>query len=77
MDLSTLIVPITVIVGLVNGVRLLNAPQATAFVLFILAVVLGLVFGLLHLFGLNVETGIIAGLASSGLYRLGQVVGGR
>jgi hypothetical protein len=71
------LVALAVIIGIVNGVSLLNAPQVTSFVKFLLALAFGLLFGIIGLFGLNIETGLIAGLASSGLYKLGQVVGGK
>lgn len=66
---------ISVIIGIVNGISLLNAPQITSFVKFIIALVLGLIFGAVGLFGLNIETGIIVALSSSGLYKLTQNIG--
>ncbi len=67
-----------VIIGLVNGIKLV--PQKyfvfDSFLSFVLAVVLGVVFGLLHLFGLDVQTGIVVALASSGLYKVATKVGG-
>ncbi len=72
-----------VIIGLVNGVRLFkegsesNPKNYWGFVLFAFAMASGVLFGLLHLFGLTVETGIVVALASSGLYRIGEKVGGK
>lgn len=72
-----------VIIGLVNGVRLIKEGQESnpknywGFVLFMIAMAVGVGFGLTHMFGLTVETGIVAALASSGLYRIGEKVGGK
>lgn len=66
-----------VIVGVVNGVRLLKEQDRWGFILFAIALGVGVVLGLLNMFGLNVETGIVAALASSGLYRIGEKVGGK
>jgi len=49
----------------------------TGFYLFCAAVVLGLLFGALQWFGLTLESGLIAALASSGLYQVAAKVGGR
>ena len=74
---TNLIVGVAVIIGIVNGVALLNAPQVTPFVKFLIALALGLAFGVIGLFGLNLQTGIIASLVSSGLYKISQNVGGK
>lgn len=66
-----------VIIGLVNGIRLAREQDKIGFILFICALLLGVGFGLLHLFGLTVEMGIVVALASSGLYRVGEKVGGQ
>lgn len=65
------------IVGLVNGFRLLKEGMDSSpknywgFGLFMLAMVAGLVFGYLHWFTLDsMQAGFLAGLASSGLYRV-------
>jgi prepilin signal peptidase PulO-like enzyme (type II secretory pathway) len=73
---ADLVVAVAIIIGIVNGVTLLNAPQVTPFVKFLIALALGLLFGVIGLFGMNLETGIIAGLSSSGLYKLSQNIGG-
>lgn len=64
------------IIGLVNGIRLFEENKRS-FVYFIIAVVTGLVFGYLHFFGLTVESGLVAALASSGVYKVAQKVGGQ
>lgn len=63
-----------VIIGLVNGARLLETSRK-GFFYFLGAVVVGILLGALHYFGLTIETGIIAALASSGLYRVAEKVG--
>lgn len=65
------------IIGIVNGLRLAKETDKTGFFLFICALVIGILFGLLNLFGLNAETGIVVALASSGLYRVGEKFGGQ
>lgn len=67
---------LAVIIGAVNGVRLLKAQDLWGFIFFVSAIVVGVVLGFLNYFGLTVETGIVAALASSGLYRVGEKIGG-
>lgn len=82
-DLGALAVAITVITGVVNGIalataKLPNIETFKGFINFVIAVVLGLVFGALHFFGLSgVEAGIVAALAASGLYKFTQNIGGK
>jgi len=64
------------IVGFVNGLRLLQEKSYWGFIFFAVAVALGTLFGFLHWFGLTIADGFLAGLASSGLYRVGEKVGG-
>lgn len=68
---------IAVIIGFVNGIQLFSQPDRRGFYYFVAAVVLGVVLGLVHLFGLTLETGIVAALASSGLYKVASKVGGQ
>jgi uncharacterized membrane protein len=68
---------IAVIIGIVNGIRLLQAQNKWGFIFFCCAVGVGLILGALHFFGLSIETGLVAALASSGLYRVGEKVGGQ
>ena len=68
---------IAVIVGIVNGISLLGSPKITSFVKFLIALAVGLIFGVIGLFGMNIETGILLGLASSGLYKVSQNIGGK
>lgn len=66
------------IIGLVNGGRLFQQTDKTGFILFCGAIVVGLLFGYLNWFGLSgLEAGLVAALASSGLYRVGEKVGGK
>lgn len=64
-----------VIIGFVNGVRLIQEKNLWGFTFFLIALVTGIVLGFLGYFGLTVETGILVGLGSSGVYRGLQVVG--
>lgn len=68
---------LAVIIGIVNGVRLLKEQNKWGFIFFALALGVGVGFGLIGYFGLTVETGIVAALASSGLYRVTEKVGGK
>lgn len=61
------------IIGLVNGVSLLKEKNYWGFALFLIALIAGVGFGVLGYFGLDVQTGILTALTSSGLYKLAQV----
>lgn len=64
------------IIGLVNGIRLLQEGNRWGFVYFCSAIAAGVLFGYFNWFGLpSVQLGLLAALASSGLYRVGQVAG--
>lgn len=64
-----------VLIGLINGVKLFELEDKRSFYYFVGAVVLGVLFGVLHLFGVpSIEAGVILALQSSGLYKLAQVV---
>ena len=76
IDLTALSTAMAVIIGLVNGVGLASE-KVTPFLKFVLAMFFGLLFGALHVFGLTVELGIVAALASSGLYKVAEKIGGR
>ena len=64
------------IVGLINLVQK-QYPKVSGLYGVVLAVVLGAAAGYFGLQGLTVETGILAGLGSSGLYKLATKVGGQ
>lgn len=66
---------IAVIIGIVNGVQLFETNRK-GFIYFVIALVTGIVLGLIGFFGLNLESGIVTALASSGLYKVAQKVGG-
>lgn len=67
-----------VIIGFVNGIRLLKARDLWGFLFFVCALVAGLILGALHWFGLpGIEAGFAAGLISSGFYRVGEKIGGQ
>lgn len=80
IDLAALAAAMAVIIGIVNGIALFDQayagegqkPRINSFVKFILAVALGILFGFLGWFGLTVQLGLVAALASSGLYKLTQ-----
>lgn len=63
------------IIGIVNGVQLLS-PKIVGFYSFLLSLGLGVIFGMFHVFGLTLETGIVVALSSSGLYKVAQKMGG-
>lgn len=64
-----------IIIGIVNGIKLFELPDKKSFIYFCIAVVIGIVFGALNLFGVaGVEAGLVIALSSSGLYKLAKVV---
>lgn len=78
MEIEQYAVAAAAIVGLVNGFRLIGDKDYKGFVFFALALASGLFFGHIHWFGLpSMEVGLLVALASSGLYRVGQLVGGK
>ena len=66
-----------VVIGIVNGIRLAKENDKWGFILFTIALIVGVGLGLLRYFGLTVETGIVIALASSGLYRISEKVGSK
>ena len=74
MDVTNVVVG-GAIIGLVNGVTK-QFPQVNGILAWVLAVGLGAVAGLLGLEGLTLQTGIILGLASSGVYKISQNIAG-
>jgi hypothetical protein len=74
IDLTVLGTAMAVIIGLVNGISLIG-PKINSFAKFGISLGLGLLFGYFHTFGLNLESGIVVALASSGLYKLTQNLG--
>lgn len=78
MDTTDFVVAGAVIIGLVNGFRLLEQPDKRGFYYFLGAVAMGVLFGAIGWFGLpSIEVGLTVALGSSGLYRVGQVVSGK
>lgn len=74
------ITAVAVIIGVVRGITLGLAKtkfQATSLVSFVLALITGIVLGLLGYFGLNVQTGIISALVATGVYQTAKKVGGQ
>lgn len=77
--MDPLIQATAVIIGLVNGIALAKDVKTNPwpFILFVCAIVTGLILGLAHWFGLTPETGLVVALGSSGFYKLAQKVGGK
>lgn len=66
-----------VLIGLVNGIQFAINKEWNRFVLWIVAVIAGTLFGFLRWFGLpGIEMGLAVGINSSGVYKVGQVIGG-
>lgn len=77
MDLAIYAVASATLIGLVNGVKLAVNKNWVGFSLFAVSVIAGLIFGMLHWFGLpSPEIGLTLGLAASGTYEVSQRVGG-
>lgn len=77
MDTTQYAVAAFVIIGLVNGLNFAVEGKWGSFALFVAAVLFGLVFGFVHWLGLpNAETGLLVAIASSGVYKVSQKLGG-
>lgn len=63
------------LIGLVNTIQM-TYPQVKGLWGVLTAVGLGLAAGFLHLFGMTPELGLLAGFASSGVYKVSQNFGG-
>jgi hypothetical protein len=74
-QIPTLTFAIATLIGLVNAVQK-TFPKVTGIYGVLLAVFLGVLAGFFNFFGMTIELGLIAGFASSGVYKLGQVVSG-
>jgi len=71
------ITSVAAIIGFINGLKLLENPDKRPFYYFLVAIVLGIVFGVFHIFGVSgVEEGLLVALASSGFYKLSTKIGG-
>ena len=76
-ELNQYVMAAFVLIGLVNGVKLLESDKR-GFVYFLTAVVAGTAFGAFKLFGLpSAEIGLAIGISSSGGYKLAQKLGGQ
>jgi len=77
MDLAIYAMAAFVLIGLVNGIQFALDKNWKSFVFFMTAVIAGTLFGFLKWFGLpSMEIGLAVGLASSGVYKAGQLIGG-
>ena len=63
------------LIGIVNAVKA-QFPQVSGIYAICLAVVLGAIAGYLGLLDLTVQSGIVTGLASSGVYTIAKRAGG-
>ena len=78
MDLTQYALAAFVLIGLVNGIQFALDKNWASFAKFMTAVVAGGLFGFMKWFGLpSVEIGIAAGIASSGVYKTAQIIGGK
>lgn len=64
------------IIGLINGLKLFELPDKKSFYYFLASVIIGAVFGVVHIFKLDLETGILLGLSASGYYKIALKIGG-
>lgn len=77
MDIGQYVIGTTVLIGFVNGVKLAINNNWRGFGFFMTAVISGIIFGYLGWFTIpSVEVGFALGVASSGMYEVGQRVGG-
>jgi hypothetical protein len=75
-ELDQYVMAAFVLIGLVNGIKLLESDKK-GFAYFCVAVVTGTIFGAFQLFGLpSLEVGLAIGISSSGVYKLAQKFGG-
>lgn len=76
MEQSVNLVALPAIIGIVNGISLAKQQDKWPFIMFVAAVLSGMALGYFSVFGLTVETGLVTALASSGLYKVAQKLGG-
>lgn len=78
MDLTQFAFGATMIIGIVNIVKSAMDQNWKSLVLSLAACIAGIVLGFLQWFGIpSAEIGLAIALASSGVYEVGQRVGGR
>lgn len=71
MDFTQYALAVSSIIGLVNGIDLVQRKEWYSVIKFGLAIAAGLLFGAIHWFGLpSMEIGLAIGLASSGVYKI-------
>jgi len=74
------LVAIAVIIGIVKGIvsvlQTYTSVDVNTVFGVLLALVVGIVLGFFHVFGLSVETGIVSALVGTGTYQLAKKVGG-
>ncbi len=64
-----------VIIGLVNAIKL-QFPKIQGIYGIALAIIIGGVMGYFGILAPDVQTGVIIGIASSGVYKISQKIGG-
>lgn len=74
--METNLIATAAIIGLINGIKLLENADKRSFFYFLLALIAGIVAGYFGLYGLTIETGILTALASSGFYKGAQIIRG-
>jgi len=77
MDLTQFAAASFILIGFVNGLQFATSKQWDRFFFFLAAVTAGAIFGYKQWFGLpSTEIGIAVGIASSGVYKVAQKIGG-
>ncbi len=70
---------VAVIIGIVRGIvavlQQYTKIDVTSVLGVVLSLIVGIILGFLHYFGLTIETGIIAALTGTGVYQLAKKVG--
>ena len=74
------LVAIAVIIGIVKGIvsvlQTYTSVDVNTVFGVLLALAVGIILGVFHVFGLSVETGIVSALVGTGTYQLAKKVGG-
>lgn len=68
---------VTAVIGFMEMVKAIGEADWKAVAMILGSAVIGALAGFFGVDSLNVATGIQAGLAASGTYRVGRIVGGR
>jgi len=75
------IVAVAAIIGIVKGIvsvlQVYTEVDVNTVFGVLLALVIGIILGFFHVFGLTIETGIVSALVGTGTYQLAKKVGGQ